>query len=222
MHDFVEASWKQHNFIVCLWSNVKFRTYYDERTDKDKGKVDGVLERCRDLDRWNWMKVLNEALTIHFKVVHGLCSRSDFPLSAYVLLIQALRNDIVKGINFERGQFDVVLGDGARAEIAGVIEERFNMDGRAPSGCKVGLLDRHHLMAYLVDPFAHEWRNKFKLQTGKASLVDEMMELFVPLDEDGTSRTRTRVREEFEVRHILLVLEIDNKTALSFETLLGF
>ena len=115
-----------------------------------------------------------------------------------------------------------MLGDGARAEIADVIEERFNMDGRAPSGRKVGLLDRHHLMAYLVDPFAHEWRNKFKLQTGKASLVDEMMELFVPLDEDGISRMRTRVRQEFEVRHNLLVLNIDNETTLSFETLPGF
>ncbi len=41
--------------------------------------------------------------------------------------------------------FDTVLGEGSRAEIVVVVRERFNMDGNDPSGCKVGLLDPHHL-----------------------------------------------------------------------------
>ena len=171
VHDYVYAARSQHNFVMCLWGNHKFQVYYRERTNAAKEKLSGIFERCRNLKRWERMKVLNEGLTIHFKVVHGLCSREDFPLSAYPLLIQALRNDINKGINFERGQFDVLLGQGARAEIANMIRERFNMDGKDPSGKKVGLLDRHHLMAFLVDPFAHDWRGKFELQTSKAELV---------------------------------------------------
>ena len=206
MHDYVEAARKQHDFVMCLWSDKKFRAYHGERGEKEKEKIDGILGRCRDLNRWTRMKILNESLSIHFKVVHGLCSREDFPLSAYLLLIQAMRNDINKGINFERGRFGVVLGVGARREIADMIRPRFNMDGKDPSGRKVGLLDRHHLMAFIVDPYSHEWRGRFELQTSKAELVSKMIALYVPLDEDRSLATHIRVKKDFEVSFLSFCL----------------
>ena len=91
--------------------------------------------------------MLVQRVTSHFKVVQELCSRADVPLSAYPLLVQALRNDLNAGFTPD---FDEVLGEGGRVQIAGMIRERFNMDGNDPSGRKVGLLDRHHLMAFLL------------------------------------------------------------------------
>ena len=68
-----------------------------------------------------------------------------------------------------------------------MIRERFNMDGSDPDGRKVGLLDRHHLMCFLVDPFSWEWRHTFLLQTNLKQIVREMVQKFVPLDKDGSS-----------------------------------
>ena len=107
------------------------------------------------------MDVLMSSLLVHFKKVHGLCCRENFPLSCYPLLVQGLRNDLNKGLNVDNGKFDVILGKGSRKEVADMIRERFNMDGRDPSGRKVGSLDRKDLMCFLVDPFSWEWRSRF-------------------------------------------------------------
>ena len=139
------------------------------------------------------------ALLVHFKIVHALCSREDFPLSCYVLLAQALRNDINKGLRADNGRFDKVLGAESSKEVADMIRERFNMDGKDTDGRKVGLLDRHHLMCFLVDPFSYEWRSKFLLQTNRAELVNEMINKYVPLDADGSSTSREIVMKDFQV-----------------------
>ena len=73
------------------------------------------------------------------------------------------------------------------------------MDGRDTEGRKVGLLDRHHLMCFLVDPFSYEWRSTFLLDTNRGELVTEMIQKFVPLDEDGTGKARARVMQDFMV-----------------------
>ena len=120
------------------------------------------------------MDVLLNSLLIHFKRVHGLCYHADFPLSCYILRVQALRNELNKGLNANNGKFDSVLGENSRAEVADMIRERFNMDGRDPSGTKVGLVDCHQLMCYLVDPFSSEWRSTSLLQTNLAELVKSL------------------------------------------------
>ena len=154
------------------------------------------------------MDMLSSNSTCHFKDVHQLCSREDFPLSAYPVLVQGLSNDINRGLTSE---FDAVLGKGSRAEIMGMVSERFNMDGLDPSGRKVGLLDRHHLMAFLCDPFGHEWRSVFKIQTNLAVLMREMIDLFVPLDEDGLSTSRKRILAKFMVSTFMFCTVACNK-----------
>ena len=49
-------------------------------------------------------------------------------LSVYVLLVQALRNEVNKILSVGDGDFDAVLGEGARAEVANLLPIRFNMD----------------------------------------------------------------------------------------------
>ena len=138
-----------------------------------------------------------------------------FPLVCLPPSHPGTENDLNKGINFESGRFDELLGEGARVEVMDMICERFNMDGKDPSGRKVGLLDRHHLMAFLVDPFAHAWRGKFELQTCKAELVAEMIALYVPLDEDGSSKSRREMRKEFQVSVLLFFQLMRMSTSLN-------
>ena len=54
-------------------------------------------------------------------------------------------------------------------------------------------------MAFLCDPFCHEWRSTFKIQTHLAVLMREMIDLYVPLDDDGKTTSRVRVMAEFKV-----------------------
>ena len=135
-------------------------------------------------------------LTCHFKLVHNLWSREDFPLSVYHHLVQGLCNDINRGFTYD---IDEVLEVGSRQEVISMVKERFNMDGENPSGRKVGLLNRHHLMAFLCDPFCHEWRSSFKIQTSLARLMKEMINVYIPMDEDGSATSRQRILTEFKV-----------------------
>ncbi len=73
------------------------------------------------------------------------------------------------------------------------------MDGNDPSGRKVGLLDCHHLIAFLCDPFCHSCRSTFDIQTPLPVLMREIIKFFVPKDDDGTSTSCIRVMNELKV-----------------------
>ena len=200
--DFIKAARKQHDFLMLLRGNAQFQVYYRERSDKEKNRIDEILCRCMDRKRWERMDIVVDSLASHFKAVHKLCCREDFPLSAYPLLVQALRNQINAGLNADKNEFNVVLGEGSRKEVVYMIRDRFNMDGRDPSGRKVGLLDRFHYWCFMVDPFNHEWRSTFKLEPSFAELEKEMVEAYVPLDEDGSTETRDRILKDFQVSYL--------------------
>ena len=137
---------------------------------------------------WTKFEMLTSKLCVYFKRVQTVCSHSDSPLTAYVLLVQALKNDVCRGLDDE---FEDVFGCGSKEEIMSMIEERFNMNGADPAGRKVGLLDRMHLMYFIVDPYSHEWRSTFKLGESMSVIVNEMIEQYIPLGRD----TDTTVRE---------------------------
>lgn len=198
-HDFILAARRQHDFLQLLKGNPKFREYRSERTTTARANLDAILERCKDESRWERMDLVTDHITGPLKRVHAIVCRSDVPLSAYPALIQALRNELNCGLNIgERGDFDKLLGDGAAAEIADMLRVRFNMDGRQPAGQKVGLLDRYHWMCLIVDPFSGELRNKLHIED-LARIVREMIELYIPLDKDGTETTRKEVKKDFLV-----------------------
>ena len=78
------------------------------------------------------METLCDLLTVHFFKVQNICSRTDFPLSLFVVLVQGLRNDLNRSLNHNSGEFSRVLGRGAGQEVAAMITSRFNMDGLDP------------------------------------------------------------------------------------------
>jgi len=194
LHDVVVSARKCRDFLLVLPGKAEYQKYRSERTATKQAELDELMEHFKKENIWKMFDVVI-AFTLPFKEAHLACSRKDMPLSAYPLLVQALRNDINKCLTPE---FDELLGQGSRAEVAGMIRERFNMDGVDPSGLKVGLLDEHHLMCFLCDPNSRVWRELFYLQTNKAALVRKMIEWYVPLGEDGSDEMRRRVKKDFE------------------------
>jgi len=194
LHDVVVSARKCRDFLILLPGNADYQTYYNERSRRDKAKLDELMLLFKDESLWKMFDIVI-AFTRPFKEAHLACSRKDMPLSVYPLLVQALRNDINKCLTEE---FDTVLGDNSRAEVAGMIRLRFNMDGLDIDGQKVGLLDVHQLMGFLCDPNSRRWRAMFHLQTDKAALVRKMIEDYVPLGVDGSDELRKRVLNDFQ------------------------
>lgn len=195
--EYLESAAKQASFLAALPFDDRFKKYYNERKSDEKARIDALLGRCNH-ERFTRMHVLR-SITTPLKQLQEQCSRVDSPLSAFILNVQALRNEINVALNAESGKFNRILGDHAAREVADMIRVRFNMDGRAPSGRKVGLIDPHHLWCYLVDPHAHEWHSKFIIPGSVAQHVNDMISFYIPLDDDGSPTTRDRVKAEFMV-----------------------
>ena len=200
IHDYISWALKMATFLAWIRSADKYRQYYSERKQGDKDKHNAFFERC-DNNRWKRFEFLTENITVHFKRIYKILCMTKVPLSAYVLLTQALKNHVNQGLNAEGpGKFDEILGEGALAQLVATIKDRFNMDGSDPSGRKVGLLDKHVLWAFLVDPFNHSWRSTFKMEGEFALHIKDMLEYFVPDNKDGSHvELRKTIRKQFLV-----------------------
>ena len=149
-----------------------------ERKASDKVKINRVIEGCTDERFQRFVAVCG--LTLIFKKVHLICSSEDTPISAFVILVYAMRNEISVALQAE--QFDKFLGKGSAAEVAELIYPRFNLGGEHPVGRKVGLLNKFHLWAALCDPYFRDWRSTFELEGNLANHINEMIAYFVPDD----------------------------------------
>ena len=104
-------------------------------------------------------------------------------------------NDLSRGLNVDNSQFGVMLGEGTKTEVADIIHEQSNMGGRDPDmEKKVGLLDRHHLMCFLVDLHGYKWGSTFLIYTNIAMGGGD--ELYTPFGEDGPFKSCERVTKE--------------------------
>ena len=173
-----------------------FKKYYDKRTTQEKVKIDGIFQRCNHM-RWERMDLLTSLLTVHFKRLHKVCCMSSVPLSAYILLCQAMRNEINKGLNAENGKFNRLLGKGVAQQVVNMIKPCFNMNGENPDGRKVGLVDPHQIWAFMADPCNHSWRSNFAIEGSFPVHVRNMIEHYVPLDGDGSDKNRQAVKKDF-------------------------
>ena len=199
-HDYILGARRQHDFLQLIHMNPSYNKYYQERTSTVKAKLDDVLATCRDPVLWQRMDMITNNITGPLKRVHQIVCRADVPLSAYVLLIQALKNELNKGLHHgDPGDFDSMLGDGSAQEIADMVRVRFNMNGSHPGGAKVGLLDRYHWWCFIVDPNNAALRNKIHVKDF-ALYVREMIEKYIPLDDDGKDTKRKEVKNDFLVR----------------------
>ena len=146
---------KQRQFYEwCCNNPPMFMQYYNTRNKKRQEKLDAAL-RLVNRDFWAKLHVLTQLFQV---IEHGtkLVSSEKFPLSAYYPLVVAMRNEIHQVMKNSSGtrSFDSLFAvPGAKESILDSIDVRFNFAGVQPNGRKVGLLDKYHVWAYIVDPF---------------------------------------------------------------------
>ena len=89
------------------------------------------------------------------KSANKLVSSESCPMSAYLPIIQATRNELNSALNNDGGvSFDELFGMGSRQQLVEFVRSRFNMNGVDPPGRKKGLIDRYQIWAHLIDPYA--------------------------------------------------------------------
>ena len=94
---------------------------------------------------------------------------------------------------------DQILGPGSLKEMNELFQPHFNMDGEPPAEMIVGLLDEYHLWSLLIDPHGHEWRSISKIGGVTRVHVKNMIEYFVPDNDDGSTNDRDKVEREYQV-----------------------
>jgi hypothetical protein len=196
VHEHVQSAIKQYHFLVAVRAAPQYQKYYGERTPDQKQSLDDFFRTYCTHESFEKMGMLTKVTAI-FKRVHLLCSRQDVPISAFILVVQAMRNEL--NVVIQNRQFDEVLGDGAAKELADMIRVRFNMSGDPPPGRKVGLIHFQYIWAYLVDPFQHEWRFTYEVDGPLPAHINKMISHFIPLDDDGSDSNRVRVFNDFMV-----------------------
>ena len=86
----------------------------------------------------------------------------------------------------------------ASEEISAIIAPRFNFNGEKPQGTRriVGLIDKHVLWSFLMDPFAKELLVQVVVDD-VASQVNAMLATYIPGNGKEIENKRARVKREF-------------------------
>ena len=196
IHSFVESVGLQKGFFSLIQGDEDFKKYFNERKKADKTKLESILGNC-NYSNWTMFDI-SCAFTAPFVRVQNLCSRKDLPLSMYLLLVQAMKNELCAAVS-ESARFDTFMGEGAAKELLDMVLPRFNMNVLPTAMRKVGLLDEHHIWCYICDPFSHLWRYKFCVEGNVPLHVKNMIAFYVPETEVDYQETRHRIRKEYNV-----------------------
>ena len=188
---------KQSKCLAVIADNQEWIRYYNERSLDTKAQLDQFLQNCNHGCQQRMNTVIG--LVAIFKKAHLLCSRRDTPLSAYILIVQAVKNMVTEIIGKENGKYDRILGEGAAQEVVDCIAVRFNMDGRPIPGRKVPLLDKQNLWTLFMDPYSFLWRSTFSIVGSLRAHATEMIAFFVPHHAPRYQLRRVALLEEFEV-----------------------
>ena len=200
VNDHIKSAILQFEFVMLLKNDSdpksKWKTYWNERTTAQRASINKFFEEVCTHSNMEKMRMLT-SITAIFKRVHQFCSSQRVPSSAFVLAIQAMRNEINAIICLP--SFDEVLGLGSAKELSDLFRVRINMDGAPVSGRKVPLLDPHHIHAFLCDPFQHYWRNKLLLKGDLNDHVNAMIDRVISEDDDDGIAKRAALKKDFMV-----------------------
>ena len=134
-----------------------------------------------------------------FKKAHILCSHRDTPLSAYILIVQAVKNTVTDIIAEEDGKYDRILDEGSAQEVIDCITVLFNMDMKPILGRKVPPLEKQNPWILFMDPYSFFWRSTFKIGGSLRAHATEMIAFFVHVHSPKCQLRRVALLEEFEV-----------------------
>ena len=136
----------------CISNHRLFQEYYEKRTCRCSTEIDRTptIITCK-----LWLK-LGLATKSFQQIEHTtkLDSGNAFQMSAYLPVIQALRNSFNKVLNnLGRDGFDELSHGHVRKDLTNFVCVWLNINDKShPRTQKVGLLDEYQLWANCVDP----------------------------------------------------------------------
>jgi len=156
----------------------------------------------------------NTAASLFAPFKHGVhvTSSVNCPMSAYFPLVISLKSTV--GAVLDAEEFDTILGAGAAESCKKVLEPRWNLNGEAPAGRKVGFLDKYQLWTFLCDPYSRQLSLDFEVLVagGLNGIVADMLKWAIPGDSDEDKASRSAMKIEFNAFHTGT-----GKFALSFD-----
>ena len=137
-------------FLAIIEDQVAYKTVISTRSAKQKTQW---AEALNIPNRSFWL-MLDAAIQWFdpISTCQEICSSNSFPMSAYLPLIQSLRNELNIVINNEtfKSAFSVEF----RIALAAFVDVRWNMDGtKSTTSQKVGLISKNQIWAHLIDPY---------------------------------------------------------------------
>lgn len=195
--DYLRSLYAQKAFLSAVQIHPSYTKYYDERSNNRKAALDELFDDVITTRLFKQIALLCRILK-PLKDAVKFFSGGNAPVSAAVLVAQALRNELNSVIGLP--SFDSTMGEGASAEVSAMLESRCNLDLEDTPGRKVAMLSSFHGWANALDPFMVELGAPSMVEVDRATLIKEMICFFVPECED----TRRALWMEYQVRLPLL------------------
>lgn len=194
---------QQRQFLTTLPGEPEYVDYYNGRTAPRKESLDSITAMAASPVTWTkFGRILKFATP--FKTANKMTSSDGTPMSAYYPIVQATRNGLNSVLGIGYGEDDSgsqtyheLFGGTAAPAIKEMVSVRFNMDGSAPGGRKVGLIDPYQIFCFLIDPYARRLQPAIQLFPSHMFQVNSMIRYFVPGEGEDVRRLRETLRMEF-------------------------
>ena len=157
MHDQLSSTLGQKEAMTKLTECEAWTTFFDSRPANTQNSITETLSSA-DPRFWRKVKML-KAFFAAFKRANKEASKQNMPMSAYLPLLQALRNEVNRVLNMKseaNETWNQLFGAPVAAELANIVRCRFNLDGKPTGVAKVGLCDRFQIWAHMFDPYARD------------------------------------------------------------------
>ena len=178
-HETFLSAFKQKPFVELLASSAEYKEYYKTRSASGKRAADAVVKLAEH--HWDALQLAGSFFR-QFKRALLLASSNNTPMSAYLPICVALRNEL-NDVLGDTAAFDAALGQHAGRDTAAQIRERFNMGGTPPAGTIKGLLDKYQLWCFMMDPFASMLCPTVLDTTELIDIQNDMLSWAVPDDD---------------------------------------
>jgi len=137
-----------------------------------------------------------------FKHAVHLAGSNDAPMSAYLPIIIALKNEFDAVL--ARPSLERNMGEGTAAALAAAVNARFNFSGDKPTGTSVvGFLDKYQLYATALDPYARslslDWDTL--ITGGISAVIHGMSNWAFPGEDPSAVEKRSKMHLEYLAFH---------------------
>jgi hypothetical protein len=186
----------QKPFLDILGDEDSFKEYVASRTTKKaREKLKATLAIAtpayyRQLDFCvSWYDI--------FEHSNKMTSSNEFPMSAYLPIVQAIKSELDNLIFRENDNFDDVFSYDERLNTVSLLKCRFNMNGKeVPNQKKVPLLFPYPLWAFLVDPYVGKLSPAIVIEGGVAGHFKDMLDYFIPVPTDEEEKSEVEAKRQ--------------------------